>query len=251
MAVSSVSDILGQSSATTSTSKSEDNKNMFLTLLVAQLSNQDPLNPQEDTEFVAQLAQFTQLEEMQKISANMETIAAANEKAQFYNASNLIGATVVSEGSSVSKAQYKVPVVDEDGEPVYEDDGTTQKTEIKPGASDVYYSSDVDITSITVNINMESGYTVYSKQLDPMVGGETYVFSWDCTGIAGAEMPNGVYNVSFSATDANGAKQLVKSEVAGQIYSVENVDGEIYAHLTDGRKVKYTDISMFGTQFGS
>jgi flagellar basal-body rod modification protein FlgD len=40
----------------------EVNKNMFLQLLVAQMRNQDPLNPTEGTEFVGQLAQFQQLE---------------------------------------------------------------------------------------------------------------------------------------------------------------------------------------------
>jgi flagellar basal-body rod modification protein FlgD len=38
-------------------------KNMFLKLLVAQLRNQDPLNPSDGTQFVAQLAQFQQLEQ--------------------------------------------------------------------------------------------------------------------------------------------------------------------------------------------
>ena len=251
MAVSSVNDLLGSSSAPAAANKTAQDKDMFLKLLVAQLSNQDPLNPIEDKEFIAQLAQFTQLEEMQKISSNMEIITAANERAQFYNASGLIGATIVAEGSSISKAQYKVPVYDDNGDPVMEADGTTPKTEIQPGASDVYYSSDVDIKNVTVSINLESGYTIYSKQLDPMIAGETYRFTWDCTGIGGMEMPNGVYSVSFTATDANGAKQLLKTEVAGQIYSVENVDGEILAHLVDGRKVKYTDISMFGTQLNS
>ena len=53
-------------------------KNMFLQLLVAQLRNQDPLNPTEGTEFVGQLAQFQQLENGinvgQDIAAIRETL---------------------------------------------------------------------------------------------------------------------------------------------------------------------------------
>ncbi|HEY1335957.1 MAG TPA: flagellar hook capping FlgD N-terminal domain-containing protein, partial [Bryobacteraceae bacterium] len=46
------------------TPKSKDiDKNMFLQLLVAQLRNQDPLNPSDGTQFIAQLAQFQQLEQ--------------------------------------------------------------------------------------------------------------------------------------------------------------------------------------------
>jgi len=51
----------GQSSATTASS--DVDKNMFLQLLVAQLQNQDPLNPTDSTQFVTQLAQFQQLEQ--------------------------------------------------------------------------------------------------------------------------------------------------------------------------------------------
>jgi flagellar basal-body rod modification protein FlgD len=53
-----------QSSApTTSAPTPQVDKNMFLKLLVAQLQNQDPLNPADGTQFVAQLAQFQQLEQ--------------------------------------------------------------------------------------------------------------------------------------------------------------------------------------------
>jgi flagellar basal-body rod modification protein FlgD len=52
-------------------------KNMFLQLLVAQLRNQDPLNPTEGTEFVGQLAQFQQLENGINVG---QDIAAIREK---------------------------------------------------------------------------------------------------------------------------------------------------------------------------
>jgi flagellar basal-body rod modification protein FlgD len=52
-----------QSSSTTSTATQPVDENMFLQLLVAQLQNQDPLNPTDGTAFVTQLAQFQQLEQ--------------------------------------------------------------------------------------------------------------------------------------------------------------------------------------------
>jgi flagellar basal-body rod modification protein FlgD len=52
-----------KSSATTSSAGGAVNKDMFMQLLVAQLRNQDPLHPSDGTQFVAQLAQFQQLEE--------------------------------------------------------------------------------------------------------------------------------------------------------------------------------------------
>ncbi|HHV38141.1 MAG TPA: flagellar hook capping protein [Tepidimicrobium sp.] len=49
-------------------------KDMFLRLLTTQLANQDPLNPIEDKEFIAQLAQFNSLEQMQNLNRSMESL---------------------------------------------------------------------------------------------------------------------------------------------------------------------------------
>lgn len=57
-------------------------KDEFLQLLVAQLRNQDPLNPMSDTEFVTQLAQFNSLEQLQSMNAAMQEMAAQSAFAQ-------------------------------------------------------------------------------------------------------------------------------------------------------------------------
>jgi flagellar basal-body rod modification protein FlgD len=53
-------------------------KDEFLKILVAQMANQDPLDPASNTEFIAQLAQFSALEQMQNINASMNTLLANN-----------------------------------------------------------------------------------------------------------------------------------------------------------------------------
>jgi len=77
-----------QSSTNSSTSISSETatseKNMFLQLLVAQLKNQDPLNPVQGTEFVTQLAQFQQLE--QSINTGQDVSAIRGDIDQFATA---------------------------------------------------------------------------------------------------------------------------------------------------------------------
>ncbi|HEY9899739.1 MAG TPA: flagellar hook capping FlgD N-terminal domain-containing protein [Pantanalinema sp.] len=76
----------------TTTKKNSDlGKNDFLKLLVTQLRFQDPMNPMEDKEFIAQMAQFSSLEEMQNLS---KTLSQQAELGQLSQASGLIGKKV-------------------------------------------------------------------------------------------------------------------------------------------------------------
>ena len=66
-------------------------KDDFLKLLITQMSNQDPLSPMENTEFIAQMAQFTSLEQMTNMSQNFEKMAAMINSSE---AQSLLGHTV-------------------------------------------------------------------------------------------------------------------------------------------------------------
>lgn len=66
-------------------------QNDFLRLLITQLSSQDPLNPQKDSEFIAQMAQFSSLEQAKTMQADM---AAMRSEQQLLQANVLIGQTV-------------------------------------------------------------------------------------------------------------------------------------------------------------
>lgn len=89
------------------------NKDDFLQLLVAQMQFQDPLEPTENTEWVSQYAQFSQVEELQNMSASME----------LSRASSLVGQTVImdvtdSKGNS-TQVQGKVDYVSYEGGRAY------------------------------------------------------------------------------------------------------------------------------------
>lgn len=79
-------------SSTISANNSALGKDAFLQILVAQLQNQDPLSPMEDKDFIAQMAQFSSLEQMQDLNKNMqvsqlEIVLALNELIEKFDAS--------------------------------------------------------------------------------------------------------------------------------------------------------------------
>lgn len=97
------------SSANAATTATNDalGKDAFLKLLIAELSNQDPLNPMEDREFISQMATFSSLEQMQNMNSTLTNMSEANK----FNAVQYIGKAVaftVGEGDSATK---KVAVV--------------------------------------------------------------------------------------------------------------------------------------------
>ncbi len=72
------------------TPSSELGKDDFLTLLIAQLANQDPLKPMEDREFIAQMAQFSTLEQMTNMTKSFEKLASE----QKYSSVSYVGKLV-------------------------------------------------------------------------------------------------------------------------------------------------------------
>lgn len=77
--------------STSSTSAPSTDKNMFLQLLVAQMRYQDPMNPTDSSQFLAQSAQFTALEKMQDVADKTAQLFSAQVS---FGASGMIGKTV-------------------------------------------------------------------------------------------------------------------------------------------------------------
>lgn len=73
---------------------SDSLRNEFISLMVAQIKNQDPLNPMDGTEYVGQLAQFSQVESTENMSKMMQSSMAKLDNMQVLSTSNLIGRTV-------------------------------------------------------------------------------------------------------------------------------------------------------------
>ncbi|QFJ55482.1 flagellar hook assembly protein FlgD [Pseudobutyrivibrio xylanivorans] len=130
---------LTKSNETTSTSKTAAkrdtgyNQDMFLQLLVAEMQYQDPLEPSDNSQYVAQLASFTQIEAIQSVQNDMHTM----------EANSLVGKTVVI-NSDHEEIEGKVDYVqsDDDGELYVSVNGNMYKTdEIISVVDPTYYNA--------------------------------------------------------------------------------------------------------------
>lgn len=92
--------VTGQASsaATQSTGDTVDYQS-FLKLLVAQMKNQDPTSPMESTDYVAQLATFSNVEQAVQVNAKLESLLQSSQMSQ---ASSIIGRTVTSADGTIT-----------------------------------------------------------------------------------------------------------------------------------------------------
>lgn len=170
MSVASVTDASSTLSSFTGTTSSLG-KEDFLTLLVAQLENQDPLDPQDNTEFVAQMAQFSALEQQITTNENLEELISSNESIQQMSAFNLLGQTVVAEQDTFTFSGDSV---------------------------DLGFALDGSAESVTLAILDADGSVVTTIDTDDVESGTTFV-SWDGTDSDGNTVSSGEYSALVTA----------------------------------------------------
>lgn len=217
---SGIDGILGQAEkefASTSSSGNADlGKDAFLQLLVTQLSNQDPLNPMEDKEFVAELSQFSSLEQLTNLNEGMEDLIDATKRQDLISAVSFMGKEVTASGDVLSKSNGKV--------------------------SDLSFTLEEDASALLINIIDESGNIVRTVDLDAMEAG-THTFSWDGLDYVGNEVEDGLYAAAVAAETSDGKIMLVSTEVSGVVEGIESSDGQYLLKLDNGRTVDFISIT--------
>jgi flagellar basal-body rod modification protein FlgD len=191
-------------------------KSDFLLLLVTQFKYQDPLNPMDDKEFVAQLSQFSSLEQLMNLNTSMDSLTDATRDQQLMSASNYIGKDVAASGNSVAKK-----------------DGHVGK---------MYWAVDGDMAKGAIYVFDAEKNQVYAENLPPTAGYTTNTFEWSGRNYMGALVPDGVYYITISAEDANGQTLLVDYRVTGRVEGVATEGGETYLRLDDGRVVALKNV---------
>jgi flagellar basal-body rod modification protein FlgD len=166
------------------------NKDDFLKLFIEQLKNQDPLNPQDSSQFIGQMAQLTQVEQAYNTNTNLASLISAVNSTSAMNSTSYIGKTIMANGNNLYSTGTGAPVA---------------------------YNLPVATTATSVTISDASGKAVRTISMGAGSTGDNFA-KWDGTGDNGATLPAGVYTFSVTGKGSDG------STINGATYTTGTVD---------------------------
>lgn len=204
------------SSGQTTAKKKEEavmGKEDFLKLLVTQLKNQDPLNPDDPTEFTAQLAQFSSLEQLFTLNESVNNLVTSTNNSDRLSTLSTIGKEVAYTSSSFSF----------DGSPV-----------------EVGYQLDGPATEVTLELQL-NGVTQASIKGTELAKGNHYI-AWDGLLKNGSKAPSGNYKIVVSAKAGEGSSVAVNPLVKSEVTGVDLGSGGGGTLITKAGEIAFTSI---------
>jgi len=205
----------GSSAATADASKTMG-KEAFLTLLITQLQHQDPLNPADSTEFTAQLAQFSSLEQLSNINKNLDALKLYQASINNAQAVAFIGKEIVSTGNHLEVTS-----------------GQASACEFELGSA---------AQSATVSIYDATGSFVADIQLTGLNAGKQSV-AWDGKDRTGNPVADGTYTFEVQAAGSSGEKLAVTTFSRGTVTGVTFENGVTYL-MVGPSKVAIGDVTQ-------
>ncbi|HCF8017082.1 TPA: flagellar hook assembly protein FlgD [Klebsiella aerogenes] len=179
-------------------STSQDLHNSFLTLLVAQLKNQDPTNPMQNNELTSQLAQINTVQGIEKLNTTLGAISGQINSNQSLQASALIGHGVMVPGNNIL---------------VGSKEGQVSTT---PFGVELERAAD----HVTATITNANGQVVRTIEIGGLTAG-VHAFTWDGSLDDGTAAPDGAYKVAINAK-GNGEQLVARSLHFGMVNGVIN-----------------------------
>lgn len=183
---------VSSSTATATQTSVQETEDRFLKLLVAQMKNQDPLNPMDNAEITSQMAQLSTVTELGKLNDAASAMSASYLAGQTLQAASLIGHGVMVPGDTLA---------------------------LSGGAAYGGVSTPQALDSLTVNVKDASGAVIYTAELGAQDAAGNIPFQWDGSTNGGGTAPDGSY--SFEVTARQGGKDVAVTALAvGQVASV-------------------------------
>ena len=195
------------------------NQQDFLKLFTTQLQNQNPLDPTKNEAFVAQLAQFSQLEATTNMATQLTALTASLQGDRMRSGAALIGKSVVVPGNAF---ELKA------GQPVQ------ASIDLPNGAQ-----------GLQIDVLNGSGQAVYQQILGPQQAGSLQ-FSWEGQDINGQSQPDGAYRFRVTAV-AQGKNLSPTVSTLSAIRSVsQDASGEMLVQVQGGQTLKLADVKRIG-----
>ena len=209
-----------KSATTTSKNSSEMGKQDFLTLFTAQLKSQNPLDPVKNEAFVAQLAQFSQLEATTNMQTSMEKLVTALSGERMLNSAALIG--------------LKVSVPD------------TLSRLTQGGTIEGNINLPEGASGIKLNVYDQKGSLVQELSAGPQSAGVTSL-TWDGKDAMGNAVPSGLYRLKATAV-VNGKNTDVSVNTLATVRSVSSNpgDGSVSVELEGGKSLPLSSVQRVG-----
>lgn len=210
-----------KSSMSSLTGSSSLGKDSFLQLLVTQMQNQNPLDPQDNSEFVAQLAQFSSLETMQNLSTSVDSISTMYQSSQALQASSLVGRSVTVDAGSTyvdtSKAMTGSVVLP----------SSSSDTTVK-----IYDSTGTNVVR-TIDLGTQKAGTT--------------AFSWDGKDDSGAAVEAGNYSfVANGKLDGKGTQLSTYLPATVNSVTMGTTGSDMTLNLAGGTQVALANIKQIG-----
>ncbi len=195
----------------------------FLTLMVAQLKHQDPTKPMDNTEFVAQLAQFSTSTGVQELNESFGGLSSALSSSQMLQATDLVGRQITTE-SNIGYLEFST---DAEGEPVANLEATVSLGGNRGGM---------------VFVQDMTGQLVFSTALPAEATGD-FPIRWEGIDSEGNLVPPGNYRIS-AETGMGGviSSAPVYAHNRVQSVSIDPATGTAQLNLGDGTKLSFAEV---------
>ncbi len=208
----------------------EETEDRFLKLLVAQVQNQDPLNPMDNSQFTSQMAQLSTVSGINQLNATLDSLMASLASNQTLEAASMIGHGVLVNGNTVSLSKAADYVDEKTGETVAGASMGVLGVDLQSSASNVM-----------VQIYNSSGALVKTLDLGASDAGVIPV-AWDGSTDNGGTAPAG--NYTFTVTATGSGQSITANPLAfGEVLSVtRGTDNSVKLNASSVGSISLSDI---------